>query len=279
MGEEVAMPEVELAGIAARQHGAVTVGQLRELGLDKSAVTRRVRAGRLHRVHRGVYAVGHAELSREGRWMAAVLALGPGAALSHRSAAAHWRLLEPVRGPVDVSVPSLGGRERRSGIRVHRRPWTDRSCVVWRHRIPVTPPAQTIADLRGAVPPWQLRRAIRQAEMAGYRLAPDIPRDRTRSDLERDFLRLCRRHGIPDPEVNVKVGRWTVDFLWREARIAVETDFYGYHRGRVAFRDDRRRDLELRRAGFAVHHFSEEQVNDRPVEVIADLRVALGLAS
>jgi very-short-patch-repair endonuclease len=129
------------------------------------------------------------------------------------------------------------------------------------------------------VPPWQLRRAIRQAEMAGYRLAPDIPRDRTRSDLERDFLRLCRRHGIPDPEVNVKVGRWTVDFLWREARIAVETDFYGYHRGRVAFRDDRRRDLELRRAGFAVHHFSEEQVNDRPVEVIADLRVALGLAS
>ena len=115
--------------------------------------------------------------------------------------------------------------------------------------------------------------------MARYRLGPRVEGDRTRSDLERDFLKLCRHHGIPAPEVNVKVGRWTVDFLWREQRIAVETDFHDYHRGRVAFRDDRARELGLRRHGLAVHRFSEEQVNDEPEEVAADLRDALGLAS
>jgi very-short-patch-repair endonuclease len=145
--------------------------------------------------------------------------------------------------------------------------------------IPVTVPARTIEDIDGSAPPHLVRRAIRQAEMAKFSLGPTIRTDRTRSDLERDFLRLCRRHRIPAPEVNVKVGRWTVDFLWREQRIAVETDFYDYHRGRVAFRDDRARELALRRAGFAVHRFSEEQVNDRPAEVAADLRDALGLAS
>jgi very-short-patch-repair endonuclease len=103
--------------------------------------------------------------------------------------------------------------------------------------------------------------------------------DRTRSDLERDFLRLCRRFGIPAPEVNVKVGRWTVDFLWRKERVAVETDFFGYHHGRIAFQDDHARDLHLRRHGFAVHRFSEDQVNNQPAEIVADLRDALGLSS
>lgn len=129
------------------------------------------------------------------------------------------------------------------------------------------------------MPPWQWRRAVRQAELAGFRLGPGVEADRTRSDLERDFLRLCRRYGIPAPEVNVKVGRWTVDFLWRRQRIAAETDSYDYHRGRVAFQDDRARDLDLRRRGLEVHRFSERQVNDQPAEVAADLRDALALAS
>jgi hypothetical protein len=144
-------------------------------------------------------------------------------------------------------------------------------------RIPVTTPARTIADLRGAVPVWQWRRAVRQAEIRGLKLDPGIDSDGTRSDLEGDFLRLCRRHGIPAPEVNVKLGRWTVDFLWRRQGIAVETDSYAYHRGQVAFQDDRARDLELRRRGFAVHRFSESQLNDRPADVVADLRAALAL--
>jgi very-short-patch-repair endonuclease len=106
-------------------------------------------------------------------------------------------------------------------------------------------------------------------------LGPGFESDRTRSDLERDFLRLCRRHGIPAPEVNVKVGGWTVDFLWREQRVAAETDFYEYHRGRIAFQEDHARDLALRRLGFDARRYDEQQVNERPREVAADLRRAL----
>ncbi len=146
-----------------------------------------------------------------------------------------------------------------------------------RLRIPVTTPAKTISDIEDALPDKLVRRAMRQAELAGYRL--DVESDGTRSDLERDFLQLCRRSGFPKPEVNVKVGRWTVDFLWRAEMVAVETDFYDYHRGRIAFQDDHARDLDLRRLGFAVHRFSEQQLNEQPAEVVTDLRDALALSS
>jgi very-short-patch-repair endonuclease len=142
-------------------------------------------------------------------------------------------------------------------------------------RIPVTTPARTLADLRGTVPEWQWRRAVRQAEFLGLSLGFET--DRARSDLEADFLALCRTHGLPHPEVNVRVGRLTVDFLWRKRRVAVETDSYAYHRGQIAFQDDRARDLELRRHGFEVRRFSELQINAHPGEVAADLRRALGL--
>jgi len=211
--------------------------------------------------------------------MGAVLACGEGAVLSHMSAAALWGLLRPVDGPIDVSTGSRSGRARRAGIHLHRSTTLASGLTTERLGIPVTTPARTIEDIDGKVPPYLVRRAIRQAEMAKYRLGPTVKGDRTRSDLERDFLGLCRRYELPAPEVNVRVGRWTVDFLWRKQAVAVETDFYDYHRGRIAFQDDRARDLELRRAGFAVHRFSEEQVNDRPAEVAADLRDALGLAS
>ena len=134
--------------------------------------------------------------------------------------------------------------------------------ITKRFDIPVTTPARTIEDLEGKAAPHLVRRAIRQAELAKYRLAPTIRGDGTRSDLERDFQALCRRYGIPAPEVNVKVGRWIVDFLWREQRVAVETDFYDYHRGRIAFQDDRARELELRWHGLAVHRFSEVQIDE-----------------
>ena len=211
--------------------------------------------------------------------MGAVLACGDGAVLSHMSAAALWGLLRPVEGPIDVSTPARSGRTRRADIRLHRSTTLVSGLVTERSGIPVTTPTRTIEDLKGNVSPYLVRRATRQAELAKYRLGPAIKGDRTRSDLERDFLRLCRRHGIPAPEVNVKVGRWTVDFLWRLDRIAVETDFYDYHRGRIAFQDDRARELDLRRHGFAVHRFSEDQIDNWPAEVAADLRDALGLAS
>lgn len=211
--------------------------------------------------------------------MAAVLASGDGAVLSHMSAAALWGLLRPVEGPVDVSTPARSGRARRVGIRLRRSTTLTSRLATKRLRIPVTTPARTIEDLEGETPPHLVRRATRQAEMAKYRLGPRVKGDRTRSDLERDFLTLCRRYGIPAPEVNVKVGRWTVDFLWREQRIAVETDFYDFHRGRIAFQDDRARELELRRHELTVHRFSELQINDEAAQVADDLRDALGLAS
>ena len=211
--------------------------------------------------------------------MAAVLASGNGAALSHRSAAALWGLLRPRGGPVDVSVLARSGRRRRVGIRTHTSRSLRSGMLTKRLNIPVPTPARTIEDLRRTAPAWEVRRATRQAEFLKLPLGPDIRTDRTRSDLETDFLAICRRHRLPRPEVNVKVGRLTVDFLWREERLAVETDFYDYHRGRVAFRDDRARDLELRRHGYAVRRYSEELVNERAAEVVADLRDALGLAS
>jgi very-short-patch-repair endonuclease len=211
--------------------------------------------------------------------MGAVLACGEGAVLSHRSAAVLWEMLPPRDGLLDVSTAARSGRVQRTGIRLHRCRSLGLGLTTRRGGIPVTTPARTIADLRAVLPEWELRRAIRQAEFKRLPLGPDVETDRTRSDLERDFLGLCRRHRIPAPEVNVKVGRWTVDFLWRRQRVAVETDFYDYHRGRIAFQDDHERDLDLRRHGFDVHRFSEEQVNDRPAEVAADLRDALGLAS
>ena len=276
-----------IAKVAASQHGVVTARQLVDAGLSWAAISKRVRAGRLHRLHQGVYAVGHQGLSWEGRWMAAVLACGDGAALSHAAAAAHWGLLRAEEGPVDVSVPTHAGRKRRSGIRVHRcsslagaplstsglekRPTR---LVTVRARIPVTTPARTLADLRGAVRPYLVRKATRQAEFLGLPLG-EIETDRTRSDVERDFLRLCRRHGLPTPEVNVALGRWTVDFLWREQRLVVETDSYATHGGRTSFEDDRRRDLELRRAGFLVLRFSELQLEAEPAAVAADVAAAL----
>jgi very-short-patch-repair endonuclease len=216
--------------------------------------------------------------------MAAVLACGARAVLSHRSAAALWEMLRPMAGPVDVSIPSRAGRKRRAGISLHRCVSLSASgsngvpLLATEHKgIPVTSPARTIEDLRGVVPPYLVRRATRQAEFA--KLIDSAGSDRTRSDLEGDFLALCRAHGIPGPEVNVRVGPLTVDFLWRQQRVAVETDSYAYHRGRVSFQDDRARDLILRHHGFEVRRYSELQVNESPAAVAGDLRDALALAS
>ena len=291
MGGKSAPVDLEIAWQADTQHGVITTRQLAAIGLSRAAISKRARRGRLHRLHQGVYAVGHRLLSEEARWMAAVLTCGEEAVLSHGSAAALWGLLQPRSGPVDISIPSHNGRRRRQGIRLHRsaslrahlsttglqkRPVP---LVTLHNGIPVTTSARTIADLKRVVPAWEWRKAVRQAEFKELDLGAAFKTNRTRSDLEADFLRLCRRHGFPAPEVNVKVGGWTVDFLWREHRIAVETDFYGYHRGRVAFQDDHARDLALRRLGLDVRRYSEQQLNEQPEAVVADLREALTLIS
>jgi hypothetical protein len=275
MREEVDSADANVAKIAERQHGVVSSAQLLAAGLSSSTISRRVARGWLHRIHRGVYAVGHPGISPHARWMAAALALGEGAAVSHRSAAALWELLKVRDEPVSVSVPKEAGRSRRIGIRLHRCRSLTASQVTWRHRIPVTTPSRTIADLRRAVPEWERRRAIRQANVLGLPLGEDIGDDRTRSDLERDFLRICGQYCLPRPEVNVRIGPYLVDFLWRERRFIVETDSYRYHRGRQAFRDDRVRSLELQGKGWRVVRISEEQINVEPGRIAEILRAML----
>lgn len=285
MGEKGATGDREVARLAARQHGVVSTRQLHAAGLARRSIEVRAQRGRLHAIHLGVFAVGHPGLSQHGLWMAAVLACSTPerpAFLSHRGAAALWGLLQIPRGPIDVTVPGPGGRKNRSGVRTHRSRTLDRSMTTTRLGIPVTTPERTIADLRGAEPSRggagkaQLRRAIRQAGLLGLALGADVESDRTRSDLERDFLRLCRRSRLPMPEVNVRIGGTEADFVWRDRRVIVEADSYRYHRGPEAFRSDRRRGLDLRAAGFEVLRLSEEQVNQEPGKVITVLRRALG---
>ena len=144
-----------------------------------------------------------------------------------------------------------------------------------RNLIPVTTPWQTIKDLRGIVSPSLRRRALRQAEVKRFAMGPRAGGDRTRSDLERRFLALCRRNRIPKPLVNVRIGRWTVDFLWPEQRVVVETDSWRFHGGSVAFEDDRARDLDLRLRGYSVHRFTERQIREEEAVVAADLAAAL----
>lgn len=284
-----------MAEIAARQYGVISVDQLRRCGLGEAAITSRVRAGRLYRLHRGVYAVGHPAPSLEGRMLAAVLALGRGrpdrrsvfgywgAAVSHRCAAVLWGLLPEAEAPCDVIVAGYGGRARRTGIRIHRSASLVPAEVTLRRGIPVTNPARTIADLReaisrgrrGAIQPRELRRAIRQASVLGLPIAGEGT-DRTRSDLESDFLLICRRHRLLEPEVNVRIGPFLVDFLWRDRRFVVETDSYLYHRGLAAFQDDRARDLELRRLGYDVLRLSEAQIDEAPEDVAEVLGGTLG---
>lgn len=183
--------------------------------------------------------------------MAAVLACGPGAVLSHGSAAVLWNLLLPLSGPIDVSVPSHAGRSIRPGIRLHRRAALDSAQIAIRRNIPVTIPKRTVADLEGVISPHLVRRAIRQAEVLGLSLGP---------------------------EAQTEIGTLTVDFLWPERRLIVETDGYRYHRGRQAFEDDRARDLQLRALGYEVIRLSYKQVLEEPGRVAGVLKVALQAA-
>lgn len=202
MRRESATGGRRVAAIASRQHGVVTVSQLRESGFDEAAVRRRVASGQLHRVFRGVYAVGHRSLSWRGRWLAAVLAAGDGAVLSHTSAVALWQFLRPMPGPIHVTVSGDGGRKKRPGLRIHRSSTLAPRDITRRHGIVVTTPARTIDDIRGEVEPYLFRRALRQAELAGYRV-PRLGRvKRTRSDLELLFLGLSDDHELPRPVVN-----------------------------------------------------------------------------
>jgi len=286
MAEESARPRPDeaIARIAANQHGVISFRQLTRAGIDRNGVHSRLRSGRLHRIHRGVYAVGHPGLSQKGKWKAAVLACGDRAVLSHRAAGALWQILtppnparalavaEPVGCLIDVTVPGDGGRKRRDGLRIHRSATLLPSHCTLRDAIPVTKPSRTLEDLRRVLPREEFVQALREAQYLRMPIGDHFNPDRSRTRLEGRFLVLCRRHRLPKPEVNVRVDRFKVDFLWREARLVAEVDGWEGHRMRSAFEEDRARDARLTLLGYTVVRFTWRQLSDEPKAVAATVR-------
>jgi very-short-patch-repair endonuclease len=291
--------EKELADLALRQHGVVARRQLLALGLKSNAVDRRLETGRLHRLHAGVYAVGHPILGVNGRWMAAVLACGPGAALGYASGAAFWDLRRGVPNRIEVIVPTAGGRAR-AGLRVHRHPGLTSTEVRTERGIPVTTPARTILDYAAIATDRELEYALDQAEiqeLTDYPTLDGLARahpkhrgsarlrrtlteyeagtSRTRSDLEKAFLALCLAQGLPRPLVNEPLHGMTVDFVFVDERVAVETDSWRWHRGRAAFERDRARDAVLAAAGWRTLRFTDRQIESAAPSVVRALTAAL----
>lgn len=273
-----------LAQLASSQHGVVARRDLLALGFDRGAVERRIAAGRLHPLHRGVYAVGHTNLSRNARYLAAVLAAGDRAVLSHRSAAILWGIHRSDAARIDITVPRTCGFRSTRTVAVHRprRPPEPTTHAGVR----VTTPGRTLQDLAIAVPRRTLEKAAEMAEAlrldvvldpehpGAARLDAVLERHdldtTTRSPLEDEFLELCDRHGIPRPLVNTRVEGFEVDFVWPDARLIVETDSRTYHGTADAFERDRARDARLTAAGWRVVRFTRRQVRFDDA-VVADL--------
>lgn len=290
-----------IARLAEGQHGVVAWSQLLSAGFSASGVPRKVRAGRLHPIHRGVYAVGHRRLTREGRWLAAVLAAGPKAALSHRTAGALWAIHDSDR--IDVTVP----RSRRNLARVtlhHSKLGPDERTT--ERGIPVTTVPRTLLDLAAVLPRHRLERALNEAEyhhrhtdpLSLHTLVARHPRRRgvavlkavlhtlgpepalTRSELEDRFLALLDAASLPRPEVNAPVAagdrRFECDFVWRSHRLVVELDGRAAHMTTAAFERDRARDRSLHAAGWRAFRITWRQMHDDHRAVLADLRKTLG---
>jgi hypothetical protein len=275
--------------LARRQHGVVAREQLLALGFTKSAIEHRIRTGRLHPIVRGVYAVGRRHLSREGRWMAAVLACGPGAVLSHRSAAAHWGFGKEHADYIDVSVVRTS-ESRLRGIRCHRRPSLPASAITTRLNIPLTQPAQTFLDLATVSGPKTLERAINEADKRDI-IDPDALRKAldahpgepgvrplrrilekhtfrlSDDELELLFRPLAAAAGLPIPFTKVEVNEFEVDFFWPDLGLVVETDGWRYHRTPAAQTRDALRFQEHTAAGLTPLRFSHWQVKYEPRHV------------
>jgi very-short-patch-repair endonuclease len=281
MPRESAQPG--LADLAARQWGVVTRAQLTALGVGDSGVRDWVQSGRLHRLYRGVYAVGHDRLRSEGRRLAAVLACGPGAVLSHRDAAALWDLRQSHSAYIDVTVPSRNGRRRQHGIRLHRTSRLRPEEVTVRDGIPVTTVARTLLDLADVLQGQALRRVITEAEYLnrfdltaidavvennpgrrGAKLlaAAGARRHRTRSKLEDRFLAFLERHRVEEPQTGVWIEGYEADFVWTRAGLVVELDGFAAHKTRSTFNADRLRDRRLWKAGFRTMRLTDQALDD-----------------
>ena len=295
--------DVRLAELAGRQHGVVSLDQLRQLGLSPRATQLRSGSGRLHRIHHSVYSLVPLQLlGRDGRYIAAAYACGPDAALSYRSAAALQEIRRTERARIDVTVPGRSHRKH-AGIDVHRSVTLAAEDITTVRGIPCTTVPRTLLDLAQVLRRRPLERAFDQAEILGLldvnALLDQIERNHTRlaakilrtvldehyvgstptwSELEELFLALCRRAGLPMPEVNAMIDPHDrdpvairVDFVWRDHRVIVETDGHRTHSTRQAFEEDRRRDQRLTVAGWIVIRTTWRQLTRRPQELIDSL--------
>jgi hypothetical protein len=269
------------------QHGVVARRQLLALGYSAREITHRLKTGRLFRIHRGVYAVGRPHVTRHGRWMAAVLACGDGAVLSHRSAAALWGFgTEADR--IDVTACK---EKRRPKIRSRTRPGLRPPRSTVHEGIPVTTPIQTLVDIALELRRNKLERAVNDADKLeltdpeALRAALDevyagepgvkplrelLDRDTFRmsdDELELRFRPIAAAAGLPVPETKVKVNGFEVDFYWPDLRLVVETDGLRYHRTPAAQARDARRDQAHTAAGFARLRFTHWQVRYEPAYV------------
>jgi very-short-patch-repair endonuclease len=260
--------------------------QLLDLGFSSKAIKHRVSIGRLHPVRRGIYAVGRRSLTQHGRWMASVRVCGDGAVLSHSSAAALWRIGFEQRSVVELSLPGQSHRKV-PGLRIHRRPSLQDRDMTTEHGIPVTTPVQTLIDLALRLDRRETERAINEADKydlvhpPGLRMAleervgePGVARLRhildrrtfrlTKEELERRFLPLARRAGLPVPLTGQWVNEFEVDFYWPDLGLVVETDGLRYHRTPAEQARDRLRDQAHTAAGMTQLRFTHEQVRYEP---------------
>jgi very-short-patch-repair endonuclease len=280
------MRENSVMRVASSQHGAITAGQLTAAGLGRWAIERRLADGRLTRFHRGVYIVGPVEAPL-ARASAALLAAGPTAVLSHRTAAELWELLPPEPGPVHVTITERGPRSRQ-GITVNTTTTLPQSEVRRRHHLPLTSQERTLLDLAATTDARTLERALEhvpasvrsaikrhpgQPGTAALQALLDAPF--TRSEAERKLLRLVRAAGLPPPQTNVRIGRFEVDAIWPAERLVVEVDGFAFHGSRAAFERDRARDADLQALGYGVIRITWRQLTRTPHEVVARLAVAL----
>lgn len=296
--------EQRVAALAARQGGVVSREQLLSVGLGTSAIARRIRAGRLHPVLRGVYAVGHPAIPRGGRLLAAVLATGHGGVLSHDSAAEWWGLQERPSRPVEVSVPVAGSRTT-AGICAHRTPYLPPSHVTRHRGIPITTVERTILDRAARNPRRTVERDLDEAHRLRLYDRPRLEailKERkgragtptlravleehtagstwTRNDFEEAFLKLIDDAHLPRPLANHRVGRYVLDFHWPVRGLAVECDGRATHLTPKAFEADRARDTDLW-VTHAIHviRFTYRQVTRDSATTTRRLRGALAQPS
>ncbi|MFI5038908.1 MAG: DUF559 domain-containing protein [Solirubrobacterales bacterium] len=293
-----------IAAIAGLQRGFVSRSQLLAAGIERGAIDRMLANGRLLQAHRGVYSVGHATVQPLGRETAALLAIGPKALLSHQSAAFVWGIARARADdvPVDVLVPASHVR-RRLGIVAHRTTRLHRSEVRICQGLPVTSPARTLRDIAGTVTMRELERAVDEALIRRLvrlqQLRDAVARDKgrrggpilaallehrhnptiTRSQAEERMLEIIRAGGLPEPETNVRLNGYEVDFLWREQRLIVEIDGYAYHSSRSAFERDRAKDGTMAATGYLVLRFTWLQMEHERYVVVVRLAQALARRS